>query len=324
MGGDGRQAENVVGKGSNQTLEGLQNGQANLQNSPQLQQMLSQYGSGQMSLQTALGKAQEQAAGMQGPGQGQAMSDFTNALATGAGTGSKFAAEQIAENPMSKGLFSGPDSYQNQLMNEQRGLSEQGYGLTQGDKEAYGQAAGNIARQSGQEESQLSNALASRGLSAAPSGSALMAYSGSMGNKNERLAQAQTNIANQRMQTNMQRIAQTRQALNQTIGQGQEALQNQYGRQLAGAQNQQQNALNTGNSYQNMLNARQAQNNQGFQQVESTKGPSFGDVIGGIGTGLLGAATGGLGAGLAAGIGGAVKGAIGGGGSKPQMLPGAQ
>lgn len=118
---------------------------------------------------------------------------------------------------------------------EEADLSSRGFSLTPDDHEAYGQASGDIARMFGQSEQDLSQSLANRGLSQGPSGAAGAAFSGLQGNKQEQLAKAQTNIANQRMQNNLARLNSTRQFMSQLGGlgsdlnrQGQTAIESQY------------------------------------------------------------------------------------------------
>lgn len=149
--------------------------------------------------------------------------------------GTKLAQEQLNQDQTYKSLYGNdPNSTLSKTIAQQSDLSSRGYSLQPEDYEAYGQASGNIARQFGGQEQSLAQALASRGLSQAPSGAAGAAFSGLYGNKNEQLGQMQQQIAQQRMQTNMQRVAETNQFLSQLSGQQQQALQSQYGRQMSG------------------------------------------------------------------------------------------
>lgn len=190
---------------------------------------------------------------------------------------------------------------------EEADLASRGYKLQPEDQEAYGQAAGNIARQFGQAEGNLAHALASRGLS--NSGSATRSFMGSQGNKLEQLAQLQTNIADKRMQNNMQRLANTRDFMSNLMG------------QRAGMQGQAQNfalqGINQKNQFaqdkaamgQGNLANQQAQANLTYQQQLATQSASpfkqfLGQALqhaGGMGYGPMGGALGGaLGQGMGA------------------------
>lgn len=223
-------------------------------------------------------------------------------------TGTKLATEQVQNSPLTSGFF-GQGGMQDRLFGEEQNLAGRGYQLQPEDYEAYGQASGDIARQFGQEENSISQALADRGLAAAPSGAAGVAYSGAMGNKNERLASAQRKIADDRMKMNFDRLNATRNALMQSGQLGQQALQGQYGRNLAGVQQRQGQLHDAANFAQQRGAMDQAQENTGFEQIEATKGPSFGDILGGVMTGGLGALTGGLGTGAAGAVFGGKQGA---------------
>jgi hypothetical protein len=93
----------------------------------------------------------------------------------------------------------GEDGLQSRLAREGRELANNGFQLTQGDREAYGQVSGDVSRLFGQQEQQTSQNLARRGLASASSGASAAAFSGLQGSKNEMLAKAQTDIAQKRM-----------------------------------------------------------------------------------------------------------------------------
>lgn len=212
-----------------------------------------------------------------------------NELATGATTGSKFATDQVNNNSILGGLYgSGPNSQLSQAEDRQNFLTNNGYSLTKEDNDALGQVSGNIARQYGTQENSLAQALASHGLSAAPSGAAAIQFTGLAGNKNEALAQAQTNIAQQRIQNNANAIAQNQSFLSSLGGQASNAIQQQYQRQLQGAQNQQGNMqsaaqiTNAANGMANNanLNAAQfAQDNKPQNFMDMAQG-GFANAIG--------------------------------------------
>lgn len=118
------------------------------------------------------------------------------------------------------GLYDPETGLQQQVEKEGRDLAGKGFQLQQEDREAYGQASGDIARQFGQQEQDLSQSLARRGLASAGSGAAGAGFSGIQGNKNEMLAKAQMQIANQRMQNTQQRLQQNRQMQQSLASQG--------------------------------------------------------------------------------------------------------
>jgi hypothetical protein len=230
-------------------------------------------------------------------------------------TGSLAAAEQIRSNPLLSGLF-GEGGMQDQLLMEQKNLAEKGFNLTDEDRTAYGEASDNTARLYGEQEGALANALAARGLSAAPSGAAAVAYSGLAGNKNEQLAAAQRKIADDRMTNNLARLDSVRNlALKSgTLATG--ALQDQFGRNLQGAQNYN----NTLKDSQNAAMLEQGQENVRFESDQATQ-TNWGQLAGGILGAGVGALAGGVGTGVGASLGSSIGGALGGGG-KAKVQPG--
>ena len=219
-----------------------------------------------------------------------------DALMTGGDTGSRYATEQVQNNPIMGQIFGeggqfGKDlAFQNEAMGRERDLQSQGFKLTNDDREAYGQASGDIARMFGQSENSLSQSLAQRGLSAGPSGAAAAQFSGLGGNKNEMLAKAQTDIANKRMQNTVQRIGQQQQFINQlqqnntATGQlGNKAIGDQYGRQLSGAENR-QGQLNKAAGLNIQQNA--AVNEGNLQSLQDKRGAKGGTLVEGFGKGL--------------------------------------
>lgn len=150
------------------------------------------------------------------------------------------------------GTGQGMESQQQGVLNN---LQSQGFNLQPQDQTLYGQEAGNIARQFGQQGNQAASDLASRGLS--NSGAAGATFSGLAGNQNEMLAQAQQQIAQQRFQNTQNQIAQQQGFLSQlnaqnqqgaqgVAGFGQNAYANQYQNQLGAV-----NAANSSNSSAN-------------------------------------------------------------------------
>lgn len=122
----------------------------------------------------------------------------------------------VQQSGLTKDLY-GDGGLQSQLAAEQRQLSGQGFALTPEDMTAYGQASGDIARQFGQQEQDVSKSLARRGLGGASSGAAGAAFSGLAGNKNEMLAKAQTDIAQKRYQDTQNRLQNVRSQM-QSLG----------------------------------------------------------------------------------------------------------
>ncbi len=198
--------------------------------------------------------------------------------------GGRMATQEVQNNPILGSLFGKGGALESSLQKEQE-LQKQGFQLQPEDHEAYGQASGNIARLFGQQENQLAQSLANRGLGAAPSGAAGASFSGLAGNKNEQLARAQMQIANQRMQNTMNRISQQQQFASQLGGQAQNAINSQRNAQLAGAAQRQGNVADAA-QLQNQTN--QMQNQYGMQKAEfdaANQPANFMDMaIGGLGS----------------------------------------
>lgn len=201
------------------------------QGSNQVQGAMQSYANGGMSLQDALAAAGN---GMDKSGQQSAIWDK---FQTDGVTGSKLASQQVQSNPILGKIF-GQGGLQDRTLQEEQDLSKRGYSLQPEDYEAYGQASGQLANLFGQQEQGLAQSLADRGLASSSNGAAAAGYAGLQGNKFEQLAGLQRNIADNRMQMNLQRLTQTRQMLNQMTDQGTKAINDQYGRQLSGVQEQ--------------------------------------------------------------------------------------
>jgi hypothetical protein len=217
-------------------------------------------------------------------------------------TGTLAATDQVKSNDLFKNVF-GDGGLNDRLNAEEQDLAKRGWGLQMEDHEAYGQASGDIARMFGAEEQGLAQALADRGLASAPSGAAGVGFSGLMGNKSERLAAKQHQIADSRMKMNLDRLSNTRNFMMEGNKLAQAAVGDQFSRNRHGV-NDYQNTLKDSAHAAQML---QGQENVGFEQVEATRGPTLGEVaMGTLGTAAsagLGAATGGAGTSLGAGLG---------------------
>lgn len=278
-----------AGSFANGGLAGL-----NQQNSAQygngFQGALNAYANGTANAQQAGNQATQGILGTNDAGIAPEQQAFSNALATGATTGSKYAADQINQNSTQSGLY-GQNGQLGNAENQLNTLQNQGYQLQPQDQSLYGQASDQISRNYGQQGNQLANSLASRGLSS--SGAAGAQFSGLAGNQNEQLAQAQQNIMQQRFQNTMGQIGQQQNFISQLGGQYNNALQQQYGRQLSGAENQTGNLAQASQQQQGQNNA---QNQYGLQQagfnVANTP-KNLGDF-----------ATAGMGQGLQSGLGG--------------------
>lgn len=226
-----------------------------------------------------------------------------DALATGATSGSRFATEQVQNNPILGQLF-GKDGTLSRTAAEEQELASRGFSLKPEDYEAYGQASGDVARMFGQAESGLAQALAQRGLSS--SGVANRAFMTSQGNKLEQLAELQRKIADDRMNMNLQRLGQTRNFLSQLGQQGQNAIQDQYGRQVTGAQLRQGQLKDATSATQEQQAMAQSQANIGFNQQNATAKGNLKDALRrGTLSAVESAPSSAMQAGMAAGTGGA-------------------
>lgn len=239
---------------------------------------------------------------------GGAANGANDAMATGSTTGSQYATQQVMNNPMLSGLFGqGGQLSKSEDLSDQ--LNSTGYNLTSQDQDALGQASGNIARTSAAQDQGLASSLAARGFGGAGSGVAGAAFSNSAGNKFEQLAQAQTQIAQQRVQNTQNRINANNQLMTTLGGEAANDEQQQYGRQLSGAQfGAQQNQQGVDNAAAN-----QNEINEQFAQQQQTKSSGALGALGGAALTAAGAAFGGpIGAGLGSSLG---KSLFGGGGS---------
>lgn len=293
---------------ANPALEQLQV-QTSAVHSPPVQNLLSQYRAGSLSLKDALANADRF------PGVGS--SNFLKAVSEDPVASNNMAKEQLLSDPTVSGLY-GDNGLQRKMADVAGNLGQdreslfgrdESYGLNSGDLQAYGQAQGEVERLFGNQEQQAAQSLSNRGLGAAPSGAAGALFSGIAGNKNEQLAKAQMQIAQNRVNT-AKELAQSRVNADLGAGQlstslgalGQNALHGSKADSIA-AQELGYNtlaglsALNTGQTGLEHNLMQSAANN------ENSKNSDFlGNLLkGGIATGV-GALTGGLGGALAGAI----------------------
>lgn len=207
--------------------------------------------------------------------------------------GPQQASQEVMADPRFAALFDEKTGQLGSALSEASNLQSRGYSLQPEDYEAYGQASGDIARMFGSAESGLAQALAARGLSR--SGAAPRAFMTSQGNKMEQLAKLQTNIAQKRMDTNMQRLNQTRNYINQLTGQYQGALADKTNL-----------AQSKGNMGLNALGGHQAQLNNQFEQRMATADSG---LAGALRRGVLGTVEAAPGMAAQAGLGAATGGA---------------
>jgi len=235
---------------------------------------------------------------------------FRQLASTTPGGASRFAegqmAQELSNSPGLNGMFGEGGSFA-KAQDEEARLRDQGFQLTPEDREAYGQVSGDITRQFGQQGQNLSQMLAERGLSGAPSGAAGSGFSGLAGNKFEQLAKAQTNIAQQRMQTTMQRLNSNRSYMNSLMNSEMEMRESARNRIFnQSMQGRQQGMQETQIGANQQLAARGMEQNQlntGFEQQQATKSPGIGSALGGLVGAGVGSLAGGLGTGIGASVG---------------------
>lgn len=220
--------------------------------------------------------------------------DAYNQYANAFGSEMDRADKGVQESGLTKDVY-GAGGLQSQLAKEQGDLSSRGFSLQQPDYEAFGQASGDISRQFGQQEQDVANSLARRGLGGASSGAAGAAFSGLAGNKNEMLAKAQTDIAQKRMADTQQRLLQTRQMMTNLASQGSGLAQDRY--------NSKGGSLATSAGLQNQGNALQR---QAYQDKEANYKPGLMESLGqGLQAGVVNLASKAPSIGLGAATGGA-------------------
>lgn len=190
---------------------------------------------------------------------------------------SRTATSEVQNNGILGQLY-GEGGQLGQATQEETQLANAGYALQPQDYTAYGQASGDLTRQFGASDNNLAAALADRGLSG--SGAAGTAFTTSQGNKQEQLAGLQRQIADNRMQSNMARLNQTRNYISQLGAQGASAIQGQYGRQLGSEQQRYGETMGKAGLGQSYLGAGQEQANQNFNQTNATASGGLGGALG--------------------------------------------
>lgn len=225
----------------------------------------------------------------QGMGGINALQGGGNLAASDPRTASLYAANQVEGNPLYAGIY-GDKGYNQSLLNENNQIANTPWTLTPQDTGAYSQAAGDTARMFASSGNSLQNELAARGLGSGDNNVAGAAFSGLAGNKNEMLANSQRQIADARYAMNLNRLNSVR---SQITNQQQQAM-NDLGQQegenntaLNQWNNTNQNALNAGLANQNEIN------NQ-WNEQQSTKTPTFGQMLGSTLTQAFGNMAGGM------------------------------
>lgn len=263
LGLGGEQGASFHGTQYNPALDQM-NADAMSQNDPNFQSKLQDYSNGK-------GTQQDLFSGLN-------QSQINQAYA-GPMTGSQLATSQVQSNPILGQLY-GQGGALNRANTEEQQLASTGYQLQPQDVTAYGQASGDIARLFGQNENNLGQSLADRGLASSPNGAAAVGFSGLQGNKNEMLAKAQTDIANQRMQNNLQRLSETRNFMSQLGAQGAGAINDQYGRNMSGVNNYQNNLARTAGQQQSAQNATNSMHQEELSDQRSAKGKTLFSALG--------------------------------------------
>lgn len=246
-------------------------------NDPRLAQALASYGTQSGGSADDLVR-QLQGMGLNEPGQ---LSQALQVAATDPISGSKFATDQVQNNAILGQLF-GKEGTMSRTAKEEQDLASRGFSLKPEDNEAYGQASSNIARQFGRQDASLAQALAARGISGG--GAQLTGFASSAGNKMERLAQAQRQIADDRMKMNLDRLGQTRNFLSQLGQQGAGAIQDQFGRNMSGRQQTQSELAQSLQGRQQQQQMLQQQANENLSQQMATK---TGGLLGAAQRGLM-------------------------------------
>jgi hypothetical protein len=201
---------------------------------------------------------------------------------------SQLATDQITSNPMMAQSF-GQGGLLNQTGDQISNLMQNGYGLTNDDRTAYGQASGDIARMFDQNDQSLANALASRGLSS--SGAAGQMFANSLGNKNEQLGKMQQQIAQNRVQMAQKQLDSARSFYSGLQGQGINAQQGQQHLNLAGQGQYQDQAMGLADRAKSYLMGEQGQQNNATTMERNTQTPTalsnaFNGALGGAQAGV--------------------------------------
>lgn len=286
----GGQGESFAASTQNEALKQMEERQK-MYGNPEVMAAFREYGLGNQSLKDALGRTGET---------GLRLDEFQTQFAVDPLSGSRFATEQVQNNPILGSLF-GKGGALDRANLEEQGLASRGYSLKPEDYEAYGQASGDVARMFGQQEQGLSRSLASRGLGAAASGAALQGYAGLQGNKYEQLAGIQRQIADDRMNMNLQRLNQTRNYLTNMGGLGAQSINEQFNRQLAGAGAKRQQLSDLAGKTTAQRSMENQANLAAMQDKRAAEKPSLMDAVG---SGILGGTSKGVSSGISGLFGG--------------------
>lgn len=261
-GDDGQSAEDIMGQRS--ATENEQSARAKMSGKSGVADALRKLGAGDMDLEQL----------MRMGGSGIEKDELRQKALTDAISGRRLAGEAVRGDDVS-GLLYGQEGLAQQLAGEGRRLAGEGGQFQPEDNEAFGQASDSIARMAAQRESDLANSMAGRGFGQAGSGAAGAAFSGLAGNKFEQLARAQTSIADQRKQRQLQQLQENRRMQAQ-LGQqyGQElGSQFQRGQQNRGMEMSQREAQREADMRNRI--AQQSQLNEAFSQKAQTKRKGF-------------------------------------------------
>jgi hypothetical protein len=267
----------------NKGLDAL-NSELDLKNNQSLQNAISNVSQG--------GSIQDALKSLQASGGDQAA--LIGALSTAPGAGYNYASQQVANGPLTSQAFGKGGSLAS-AYGQESDLLKSGYNLQPEDYDAYGQAQSSIGRMFGQQEQNLASSLASRGFGVGGN-PAMAQFSGLQGNKNEMLGQMQQQIAQNRMNTNMQRLAQTRQYIQGMQGLADSAQQNAFNQNMAGQQQRQNLMSSAAGQSTNAYNAQAQAGEASAAQQFASQGKNLGDALaGGITSGISGFAGGAMG-----------------------------
>jgi hypothetical protein len=217
------------------------------------------------------GNALQLSAEDQGLAQGQLknlLNFQSNSAATDPLQSSRTATSEVQNNPILSKLF-GNGGAMDRADTEEQNLASRGYSMQPEDYEAYGQASGQIARNFDQADAGLAQALSNRGLSS--SGVAGQGFMSNYGNKLEQLGQLQTQIAQNRMAMNQQRLQATRSFMSQLGAQGEGAINDQFGRQQSAEKLGFGELQDKNSAAQSRLQAAQNQGNENLKQRAGTE-----------------------------------------------------
>lgn len=199
-------------------------------------------------------------------------------LASSPIAGYNIAAQQVQQNPLMSGMF-GQGGLQDQSIAKTQELMNRGYSLQPEDYEAYGQAQNQIARMFGAQENNLANALAMRGMGASSSAPGAAQFSGLYGNKAEQLGQMQQQIAQRRMDTNMQRLGQMQNFVSNMQAQANAAQQGAFNANMQGQQARQNLNQAAAGQATNAFSAQQAVDQAAMNSKLANKEQGLGDLL---------------------------------------------